>query len=127
MVLSDYLNKHILSLYWQGYKIAAIAKCLVLEEGIKISKQGIHQFLKRYDKQLQESLAQNYLSNSHLRSSKLLKMLYMRKDDENTATQLEAKLASHEIYVSLATCVARNNCAGFTIDLCILSTDTPRK
>ena len=126
MVLSDYSNKRILSLYWKGYKIAAIAECLGLE-GIKISKQGICQFLKRYDKQLQESLARNYLSNSHLRSSKLLKMLYMRKDDETTVTQLEAKLASHEIYVPLATCVAGNNCAGFTMDLRILSTDTPRK
>jgi len=27
----------------------------------------------------------------------------MREDDETTATQLQAKLASHEIYVSLAT------------------------
>ena len=48
MVLSDYTKLRILSLYWQGYKISSIVECLVLEDNITVSKQGMRQFLKRY-------------------------------------------------------------------------------
>jgi len=50
MVLSDYSKQRILSLFWQGYRVSAITERLVLEDGIKISKQGTQQFLKRYHK-----------------------------------------------------------------------------
>ena len=104
MVLSDYSKQHILSLYWPGYKIAAIAECLVLEDGIKISKQGLRQFLKRYDKY--KTIARNLGSGLPGKLSPAIQQIIedaMHKDDETTATQLQAKLASHEIYVSLAT------------------------
>ena len=36
-------------LHWHGYKVSAIVERLVLEDGIIILKQGLRQFLKRYD------------------------------------------------------------------------------
>ena len=48
MVLSDYSKLRILSLHWKGYTVSNVVGCLVLEDGIKASKQGVRQFLKRY-------------------------------------------------------------------------------
>ena len=48
MVLSNYAKLRILSLHWRGYTISAIVECLLLEDEIKVSKQGARQFLKRY-------------------------------------------------------------------------------
>ena len=104
MVLSDYSKQRILSLFWQGYRVSAITERLVLEDGIKISKQGTRQFLKRYHKY--KTIARKPGSGLPAKLSPAVQQIIedaMREDDETTATQLQAKLASHEIYVSLAT------------------------
>ena len=46
MVMSDYTKLRVLSLHWQGLKVSAIVEHLVLEDGIKLSKQGVRRVLK---------------------------------------------------------------------------------
>ena len=48
MVFSDYAKQRILILYWKGFNISEIVEYLVLEDGIRVSKQGTRQFLKHY-------------------------------------------------------------------------------
>ena len=110
MVLSDYTKLRILSLHWQGYKISAIVECLVLEDNITIFKQGVRQFLKRYKDR--GTIARKPGSGMASRLSpahQQIIMQAMEEDDETTATQLQEKLASHGVYVSLAT-ILRNRC-----------------
>ena len=45
MVMSDYAKRWVLSLHNSGCKVSHIAETLVLEDGIRISKQGIRKFL----------------------------------------------------------------------------------
>lgn len=103
MVYSGYTKQRILSLFWQGLKISAIVECLVLEDDIKTTKQGVPQFLKRYN-----SIARQPGSGSppklSLTNQKIIEDA-MQEDDETTATQLQAKLADYGVYVSLATII----------------------
>lgn len=48
MVLSDFAKLRILSLRWKQYTVSAIVECLLLDNGIQVSKQGVGMFLKRY-------------------------------------------------------------------------------
>ena len=48
MVFRDYAKQRILTMYWKGLKISAIVEHLVLEDGIRVSKQGCRRFLKCY-------------------------------------------------------------------------------
>ena len=48
IVLSDYTKQRVLSLHWQGCKVTQIVECLVLEEAITVSKQGVRKFLKHF-------------------------------------------------------------------------------
>ena len=104
MVFSDYTKQRILCLHWKGYKVSTIVEYLVLEDGIKVSKQGVRQFLKRYDNY--GTIARKPGSGQPPKLSPAIQQIIddtMREDDETTATQLQAKLASYDIYVSLAT------------------------
>ena len=115
MVFSEYTKQRVLSLKWQGYKVSAIVECLVLEDGIRVSKQGVRQFLKRYIQT--GTIARKPGSGpSAILSPAILQIIEgtMRDDDETTATQLQAKLASYGIYVSLATIVRNRNQLGWT-------------
>jgi hypothetical protein len=64
MVLSFFTKQRILSSAWKGYKISAVVECLVLEEGIWVSKQGVRQFLQS-TKLLPESQDLDYHLNFH--------------------------------------------------------------
>ena len=44
MVFSDYAKQRILTLYWKGFKVSMIAEYLILEDGIRVSKQGTRHF-----------------------------------------------------------------------------------
>lgn len=106
MVLSSYSKQRILSLYWRGYKVSAIVECLVLEDGIMATKQGIRQFLKRYSHY--KTIARKPGSGNPPKLSPAIQQIIenaMVQDDETTATQLQALLATHNVYVSLATIV----------------------
>ena len=106
MVLSDYTKQCILSLHWRGLKISNFVEYFALEDSIRVSKQGTHQFLKRYYQY--KTIARKPGSGLPPRLSPAVQQLIetaMREDDETTATQLQTILASYQIYVSLATIV----------------------
>ena len=106
MVLSDYCKQRVLSLHWQGHKVSSIRGILVLEDEILVSKQGIRLFLKRYGER--GTIARKPGSGFPPKISPAISLIVeqaMREDDETTATQLQAKLAVHGVYVSLTTIV----------------------
>lgn len=106
MVLSDYAKHRILIMHWKGFKVSGIVEYLVLEDGIRVSKQGCRQFLKRYN--YYNTIARKPGSGLPPKLSPAVQQLIedaMREDDETTATQLQAILARYQIYVSLATIV----------------------
>ena len=115
MVYSGYTKQRILSLFWQGLKISAIVECLVLEDDIKTTKQGVRQLLKRYRRY--SSIARQPGSGSppklSLTNQKIIEDA-MQEDDETTATQLQAKLADCDVYVSLATIIRSRAQLGWT-------------
>ena len=108
MVLSDYTKLRILSLHWQGYKISRIADILVLEDNTTVSKQSVRLFLKRFVQR--GTIARKPGSGRALKLSPTILQIIeraMQEDDETTATQIQANLASHDVYVSLTT-ILRN-------------------
>ena len=114
MVFSDYAKQRILTMYWKGLKISAIVEYLVLEDGIRVSKQGCRQFLKRYHRY--KTIARKPGSGVPPRLSPAIRQLIedaMREDDETTATQLQAMLAQYQVYVSLATIVRNRQDLGW--------------
>ena len=115
MVYSDYTKQRVLSLRWRGFRISEIVEYLMLEDGIRSTKQGVRQFLKRYD--LTKSIARKPGSGLPPKLSPELQKLIedtMKNDDETTATQLQALLAAKDIYVSLATIVRNRVQLGWT-------------
>ncbi len=103
MVLSTYCKQRILSLHWQGCRVSSIAEILVLEEGIWVSKQGIRMFLKRFNQS--GTILRKPWSGFPPRLSPSLQLIIedaMRCNDETTATQLQALLATRNVYVSLS-------------------------
>ena len=106
MVFSDYAKQRILSLHLKGWKVSVIVEYLVLEDGIRVSKQGVREFLKRYC--VYNTIARKPGSGLPPKLSPSVQQLIedaMREDDETTATQLQAILARYRVYVSLATIV----------------------
>lgn len=106
MVMSEYTKLRVLSLHWRGLKVSAIAECLVLEDHIRVSKQGIRLFLKRYA--ITKTITRKPGSGYTVKLSREIQRLIdtaMHEDDETTATQLQARLAAHGVHVSLATIV----------------------
>ena len=104
MVLSDYGKLRILNLNWQGYRISKIVEFLALEDGISISRHSVCLFLKQYKDH--GTKARKRGSGCPLKLSPAIQQIIesaMQEDDETTATQLQARLATHRIYVSLAT------------------------
>ena len=115
MVFSTFTKQRILSLAWKGCTVSRIVECLVLEEGIRVSRQGVRQFLKRFS--LYKTIARKPGSGLPPKLSPAVQELIedaMRKDDETTATQLQALLASQSIYMSLATIVRSRLELGWT-------------
>ena len=85
---------------WQGYKILKIADILVLEDATIVSKQSIRLFLKHFKER--GTIARKPGSCSSMKLSPAILQIIedaMQQDDETTATQLQAKLASHNVYV----------------------------
>lgn len=115
MVYGSYTKQRILSLYWRGVPVSKIVEYLVLEDGIRSTKQGVRQFLKRFHQT--KSIARKPGSGMPPRLSPAVQQLIenaMQADDECTATQLQAILASMNIYVSLATIVRSRTQLGWT-------------
>lgn len=112
--MSEYTKLRVLSLHWHGYKTSFIAERLVLEDGIRLSREGICRFLKRFAER--KTIARKPGSGCPLKLSSAVQQLIentMRTDDETTATQLQAMLAEHRIYVSLCTIVRNRSQLGW--------------
>jgi len=107
MVLSDFAKLRILGLHWKGYTISAIVECLLLEDGIQVSKQGVRLFLKRY-KEYGSGMV-SYLTPAVQRVIEQA----MQEDDETTATQLQSRLASYGMYISLTTILQNRRLLGW--------------
>ena len=100
MVFSEYTKQRILSVPWRGYQVGKIVECLVLEDNIKVSRQGVRQFLKHFT--MYKTIARKPCSGHPPKLSPEVQQIIeqaMREDDETTATQLQS---SYDIYVSLA-------------------------
>ena len=114
MVLSVYAKQRILSMYWQGCTVTEVVEILVLEDGIRVSKQGVRDFLKRYNQY--GTIARKPGSGSCPKlSTEVLQIIEraMRDDDETTATQLQAILAEKDVYVSLTTIIRNRHQLGW--------------
>ena len=114
MVLSIYTKLRILSLHQRGCRISYIAECLVMEDGIVVSKQGIRRFLKRYNDR--GTINRKPGSGCTMKLSPMVQQIIenaMQEDDETTATQLQVKLANHGIYISLATILRNRRLLGW--------------
>ena len=94
---SDYTKLQILFLSWQGHRVSCIVEYLVLEDGTRVSKQGVRQKIARKP-------GSGLPPKLSLLSQKTINDA-MCANDETTATQLQSILAAHGIYVSLATIV----------------------
>lgn len=104
----------IVSMYQKGYRVSLIAECLVMEDEIVVSKQGIRQFIKRY--QIHGTINRKPGSGCTIKLSPMVQQIIeaaMQEDDETTATQLQAKLADRGIYVSLATILRNRRILGW--------------
>lgn len=114
MVFSEYTKLRILGLHWKGLKVSEIVECLVLEDEILVSKQGVRQFLKRYAKSGTITRKEGSGMPPKL-SADIQKLIEdtMQSDDETTATQLQAILADRRVYVSLATIVRNRSQLGW--------------
>ena len=101
MVMSDYAKRWV---YNSGCKVSHIAETLVLEDGIRISKQGIRKFLLQYSElgTIARILGSGFPPKL-LPEIKQLIDAKMLADDETMATRLQKFLASHGVYVSLST------------------------
>ena len=113
MVFSVYTKLRILSLYQKGCKVSYIAECLVMEDEIVVSKQGIRQLLKRYKDH--ETITRKPGSGCTIKLSSMVQQIIetVMQEDETTATQLQTKLANHGIYVSLATILRNRRLLGW--------------
>lgn len=114
MVFSTYTKQRILNLHWKGYKISSIVERLVLADQIVVSKQGVRQFLKHYHKY--GTIARKPGSGLPSLAPAIQQLIEqtMQDDDETSATQLQAILASQGIYISLATIVRNRILPGWT-------------
>ena len=104
MVMSSYTKQRVISLYHQGENITSIVDRLALEDGVKVSKQGVRNFLKRYA--VNGTIDRKAGSGCPSKITPAIKCIIedaMRRDDKTTATQIQSILASYGVYISLAT------------------------
>jgi Fe2+ or Zn2+ uptake regulation protein len=104
MVFSEYIKLRILYHCNNGLKPYTIAKMLLEEEGIRVSKVGVWKFLKVYKST--GSTMRRYGSGRITKITQRVKELVnqqMEKDDETTATQLHRLLNDNGIDISLRT------------------------
>lgn len=105
MVFSEYIKLHILYHHNNGLKPYTIAKLLLEDEGIQVSKVGVRKFLKVYKNtsSMMRRPGSGRMSKITQRVKELVNQ-QMEKDDETTATrQLHRLLNDNGINISLRT------------------------
>ena len=93
MVFSSYVKQRILSHDSRGLRPPTIAKILLEEEGIKVSRKGILKFLSHY--RLTDTVCRQPGSGRPSKLTEEMKAIVehqMQVDDETTAHQLHALL-----------------------------------
>ena len=115
MVYSMYLEQRILYYHLQGYRAYTIAILLKEKEKLPASRQGIHEFLRRYRDT--GSIGRTPSSGRLSRITAAVMQLVeaqMQKDDETTAVQLHAFLNNNNIDLSLKTILRCRTQLGWT-------------
>ena len=115
MVFSEYKKLRILVHHRQGkHKAPTIAK-LLRSEGLRASRQGVADFLKRYESRgtIKRKPGSGRPSKVTAEVKRIVEA-QMRLDDETTATQLHALLNSHGYSLSLRTILRCRTSLGWT-------------
>ena len=115
MVFSEYKKQRILFHYLRGkHKAPTIAK-LLRSEGFSASRQGVAEFLKRYESRgtIERKPGSGWPSKVTA-EVKWIDEERMRLDDETTATQLHALLNSRSYSLSLRTVLRCRTSLGWT-------------
>lgn len=114
MVLNVYAKKRAVSLHFQGHTISSIVDHLCLEDGILVSKPGLRKFLKHYAERgtIERKQGSGFPSKITPRIQQIIETT-MRQDDEATATQIQAILASYGVYISLTTIIRKRKQMGW--------------
>jgi len=89
---------------WKQHTVSAIVECLLLEDGIQVSKQGFRMFLKQYKEH--GAIARNPGSRMVCHLAPAVQRIVEQateEDDEAMATQLQVRLAGYCVYVPLTT------------------------
>lgn len=104
MVFSEYVKLRILYHHNNGLKPYTIAKMLLEDEGIRVSKVGVWKFLKVYKNtgSTMRRPGSGRMSKITQRVKELVDQ-QMEMDDETTATQLHRLLNDNGIDISLRT------------------------
>ena len=115
MVYSMYLKQRILFYHLHGYRAYTIAILLKEKEKLSTSRQGIHEFLRRYRDT--GSIGRRPGSGRLSRITAAVIQLVeaqMQKDDNTTAVQLHALLNDNNIDLSLKTILRCRTQLGWT-------------
>ena len=95
MVMSSYSKQRAISLHSQGENITSIVDHLALEDGVKVSKQGVRNFLSAM--QYIEALIERQAQECPSKIPSAIKCIIedtMCRDDEISATQILGILAT---------------------------------
>ena len=114
MVYSSYKKLRIIFFHAKGLKAPEIAKRLS-EEGMLASRQGIHDFIKRYE--VTGSIGGRPGSGRKSKVTDVIRALVdqqMRADDETSAFQLHKLLISKGHYLSIRTILRCRQALGWT-------------
>ncbi len=114
MVYSAYKKQRILHFHFKGYKAPTITK-LLLEEGLKASRRGVHKVVRRYRES--GTIGRKPGSDRPSKITAEIKAIVeeqMQKDDETTAVQLHALLKSKGFDISLQTILRCRISLGWT-------------
>ena len=114
MVFSSYKKQRIVYLSSKGFKAPTIAKILQ-EEGILVSRFGIHKFLQRFEESgcLMRKPGSGRPSKITMEVKRLVEE-QMRLDDETTAHQLYTILTAKGYHLSLKTILRCRTSLGWT-------------
>lgn len=115
MVFSSYVKLRILHHHSQGYKPYTIAKLLADNEGITVSRYGVHKFLKTYSESgsIQRRPGSGRLSKLTAEIREMVE-IQMQKDDETTAYQLHRMITENGYDISLRTILRCRTSLGWT-------------
>ena len=104
MVYTTYIKLRILHHHFKGRKPYTIARVFEDDEGIKVSRFGVHKFLKLYTEtgSIDRKPGSGRLTKITARVKELVET-QIEKDDETTAYQLHQMLVENGIEISLIT------------------------